>query len=278
MPQPSAILCPRCRKLINADEPSCPHCGLSRPGSRRHFALRSLGRLSEDNVLSYLLYLNVGMYLLSLVLAPSRVGLSANPFALLSPSDRSLLWLGATGTIPIDHFGRWWTLLAANYLHGSVLHIFFNMAAIHQLGPLVLREYGLHRTVVLYTLGGVLGFWVSYVAGVHLTIGASAALCALIGAMLYYGRSRGGAYGQAVFQQIWGWALGIFLFGLLVPGINNWGHGGGMAAGWLLGMALGYRERRRESRVHRVLSAGCVVATLGVLGWAVTTGFLARLL
>jgi rhomboid protease GluP len=173
--------------------------------------------------------------------------------------------------VPIDRLGRWWTLLAANYLHGGLLHIFFNMMALRQLAPFIAREYGPARLVILYTVGGILGFWVSYLAGVRFTIGASAALCALIGAILFYGRSRGGVYGQAVFKQVGIWALVIFGLGLLLPNINNWGHGGGIVAGALLGWVLGYEEKRAETATHRTLAAICAAATVGVLVWAVVS-------
>jgi rhomboid protease GluP len=195
-----------------------------------------------------------------------------NPFTFLSPSDRILLLLGATGTIPIDQLERWWTLVSANYLHGSILHIFFNMVAFRQLATLVIREYGTSRMVVIYTAGGIIGFLISYLAGIRLTIGASAAVCALIGSLLFYGRNRGGLYGKIIYRQIGGWAIGIFMFGLLVPGINNWGHGGGMLAGALLGLLLGYQERSRENSWHRILSGGCLLMTVAVLGWAVLSG------
>lgn len=277
MSRPTAILCPACRKLINADEPRCPYCGTSSPGSSWRRALGGL-RFDAEHAGTVLLYLNVGMYVLSLLLSPTRIGMVPNPLTFLSPSSQSLFLLGATGTVPIDQAGRWWSLLAANYLHGGVLHIFFNMAALRQLAPLVLREYGLNRSVAIYTLGGVLGFYVSYLAGVPRTIGASAALCALIGAALYYGRDRGGVYGQAVFRTVKGWALSILVFGFLIPGINNWAHGGGMAAGFLLAAGLGYREKSRESGLHRGLATACVVATLAALAWGVVGAFAYRLL
>ena len=79
----------------------------------------------------------------------------------------------------MDH--RFWTLVSANYLHGSILHIFFNMAALRQLGLLVAREYGVYRMFIIYTLGGIIGFFISYLASVSWTIGASAAVCSLAG-------------------------------------------------------------------------------------------------
>jgi rhomboid protease GluP len=245
---------------------------MARPGSWWKNNIWTRGFLGTDQVIRTIIYANLGMYVISLLLNPLSTGFSPNPFSLLSPANKSLLLLGATGTIPIDHLHRWWTLVSANYLHGGILHILFNMLAFRQIAHLVLREYGAYRMIILYTLSGIAGFWVSYLAGVPLTIGASAAVCGLIGATLFYGRSRGGAYGQAIYRQIGGWALGLFLFGLLVPGVNNWGHGGGICAGAVLGFLLGYQEKARERLFHKILAGVCVVLTLLILGWAVFSG------
>jgi rhomboid protease GluP len=208
------------------------------------------------------------MYVLSLLFSARSTGLSLNPLTFLSPDSRSLLLLGATGYIPVDRLHRWWSMISANYLHGSILHIFFNMIALRQLGPLVMQEYGNYRMFIIYTISGVFGFFVSYLAGVPLTIGASAAVCGLIGASLYFGKSRGGIYGQTVYRQIGGWAVGIFLFGFMLPTINNWAHGGGMLAGIVLGFLLGYQERNREQQGHKIGALCCVAITGLVLLWA----------
>jgi rhomboid protease GluP len=273
-----SILCPHCSKLISADERTCPHCGISRPGARWKNIPVTRGLLQSDQLIKTIIYANVGMYLISLLMNPTRMGLSANPFMFLSPSNGALLLLGSTGTIPIDQGHRWWTLVSANYLHGGILHIVFNMIALYQIGPLVLREYGANRLIGLYTLGGIFGFLVSYFAGVRLTLGASAAVCSLIGASLYYGKSRGGAYGQAIYKQISGWVLVLFLFGFMVPGINNWGHGGGIVGGIILGYFLGYHERTRENLFHKSLATGCVVLTVAVLAWAILSSVYYRFL
>jgi len=156
--QRKSILCPHCSKLISADEPRCPHCGMSRPGARWKNIPITRGLLQSDQLIKTIIYTNVGMYLISLLMNPTRMGLSANPFMFLSPSNGALLLLGSTGTIPIDQGHRWWTLVSANYLHGGILHIVFNMIALYQIGPLVLREYGANRLIGFYTLGGVFGF------------------------------------------------------------------------------------------------------------------------
>ncbi|MBB1094396.1 rhomboid family intramembrane serine protease, partial [Rhodopseudomonas palustris] len=123
-------------------------------------------------------------------------------------------------------------------------------------------------------LGGIGGFVLSTLAGVNFTIGASAAICSLIGALLYYGKSRGGIYGQNIFSQVGGWAIGIGIFGFLVPGIKNWGHGGGMLAGALLAYLLGYKDKKREKFRDKVLGMVCLGATGLVLLWSCLNGVL----
>lgn len=223
-------------------------------------------------MLKLILVCNIAMFILSIVIDLRPTHFSGSPFNFLSPSNNSLLVLGSSGTIPLFQLHRWWSLISASYLHGSLLHIVFNMIALYQIGPLLIKEYGPSRVFVIYTLSGVGGYLISSFVGVRFTIGASAAVCGLIGAALYYGKSRGGAYGNAVYSQIGGWALGIFLFGFLVPGINNWGHGGGMLTGALVAYLLGYQEQKREKIGHTFLSMACVVCTCLVLLWSILNG------
>jgi len=275
--QKKAIICPHCGKLINADAPLCPYCSHRRPGVPWKRPLGKIKGFDSSQLVRVVICVNVAMYVLSLLFSARRIGMSANPLTALSPSNSSLLLLGASGTIPIDQYHRWGSLVAANYLHGSLLHIFFNMMALRQLGPFVIREFGPFRFIAIYALGGIVGFFVSYVAGVSLTIGASASICALIGAILYYSKSRGGVYGEHLYRQVSGWILGIFLFGFLVPGINNWGHGGGLLGGILLGYLLGYEARRPEIVLHRLLGYAMVLVTGIVLSGNVFSLLLYRL-
>jgi rhomboid protease GluP len=262
------MLCPNCRRLISGDDTVCPYCGIRNPTSHWQ-RLIGKGMSDSDQLLKILIGVNVAMYVLSLLISARSTNLSVNPFFFLSPDNRSLLLLGASGYIPIERLHRWWSLISANYLHGSVMHIFFNMIALRQLGPLVLQEYGNYRMFIIYTLSGAAGFFISYLAGVTFTIGASAAVCGLIGAALYFGKSRGGVYGQTIYRQIGGWAIGIFMFGFLVPSINNWAHGGGMLAGVALGFLLGYKERSREKYGHKIGALFCVIITALILLWAI---------
>ena len=272
-----ATLCPNCKSLISVDASHCPYCGVTRPGSWWKNNPWTRGIRDSDQLLKAIIYTNIGLYVLSLLLNIRGTSVAPNPFALLSPDSGSLLLLGAAGTYPITQFDRWWTLLSANYLHGSILHILFNMFALRYLGLLVIEEYGMYRMFIIYTLGGIVGFSVSYLTGLPLTIGASAAVFSLMGAIIYFGKSRGGAYGQIIFRQVGGWAVGLFIFGLLMPGIDNWGHGGGMVAGAVLGFLLGYQERKRENLSHKFIAGLLMIVTVAVLGYAIVTGIYQRI-
>jgi len=269
------LLCPRCRRLISRSEPRCPYCGLPHPaglhpvGSLLHWLERP-----EDFVRA-LIWVNGILFGLSILFSPTGVGLSANPLRFLSPTSESLILLGASGTFPIERLGRWWTLITAGYLHGGLLHIFFNMAALNQIAPLIVREFGMFRMFAIYTLGAAAGFYASYLAGIALTIGASAGLCALVGAALYYGKRRGGIYGHQIYRQTSGWIVGLVLIGLL-PGINNWAHGGGLVAGVVLAGLLGYNERRPEAFWHRLGGGILMAGTVLALGWAVASATIYR--
>ena len=271
-----SLLCPNCKKLISTSERRCPHCGTAHPAAWWKNNIWTRGFNDPYVLIKWIIGVNIGIYVISLLLNPSGFGLTLNPLTFLSPSGPILELLGATGRVPIEAYQRYWTLISANYLHGGILHIFFNMAAFRQLGLLVAREYGVYRMFVIYILGGVIGFFVSYLASVSWTIGASASVCSLAGALLYYGKSRGGVYGRTLYRQIGIWVVLLFIFGILLPVINNWAHGGGIAAGIGLGFVLGYQERKKENIFHKLLAGGLAVLTLLILGWAILSGIFYR--
>ena len=266
-----SMLCPNCRRIISTDEARCPHCGMSAPGSLWKNNPLTRGWSEDDRLIRTILFINIAMFIFSLVISKGMPASGFNPLRMLAPSFRGLALLGATGTLMIRNAG-WWTLISANYLHAGLLHIFFNMVAFYQIAPLTTRLFGVYRFFVIYTFSGVGGFLVSCLMGTTVTVGASAALCGLIGAALYYGKSRGGIFGDSIYRQIGGWAIGILVFGFLIPQINNAAHIGGMVFGGLTAMLLGYTERSRETMIHRALAALCMLITLLILILALYRG------
>jgi len=269
MKKQTSLLCPQCRRIISRDEQKCPHCGLTFPGSLLNRLVMPF--FANDRIIPIVIAINALMYCISLLMDIQNANLSVHPLYFLSPSNISLLISGATGTVPIDRFGRWWTIISANYLHAGLLHIVMNMAALNMMGKLIVREYGTYRMITIYAISGIIGYIVSYLAGIGFSIGASAAICGLIGAALYFGKSRGGIYGQAVYKQVSGWIISMFLVGIIISGINNWAHIGGLLSGVALGFIFGYRERTPEKMLHRIIAYCCIVLTISVLLWSVGT-------
>jgi rhomboid protease GluP len=263
----TARLCPNCRKLISNDESKCPFCGTRYP----HFFLKGflLKLFNIDDVITSLIMINVLMFGISIFINYSEIRLDINPLSFLSPGSQSLFFLGATGTIPFYNYGHWWSLLTANYLHGGLLHIIFNMIALNQVGTLITKVFGAHRFWIIYTGSGVLGFLLSVMMNIQFTIGASAAVCGLIGAGCYFGKSQGGEYGHFIYQRLSGWIISLFLFGFLVNGINNWGHAGGLFGGILIAWLVGYDVQSKYQKIHRVFAIACIAATSMALLWGI---------
>jgi rhomboid protease GluP len=183
-------------------------------------------------------------YLATLVSDPSGIRMGGI-FSMGSPSLESLFLYGASGAMPVLYYGRWWTVLSASWLHGGLLHIVFNMMWIRNLAPATVEVFGPGRTIIIYVGGGAVGFLASTLAGLlalpgplrgaGYTVGASAPLFALFGALLVYGRRSGSRH---VTEQVRGMALGMlafgFILGFIAPGIDNWAHLGGLGGGYVL--------------------------------------------
>ena len=265
-------LCYRCGRLNRVDAAECFYCGARRPGlwGFAPFAGRLVGRLDFAGAVTVVC---VVLYFVSILLDPAAAFRARNPFDMLSPSDRALVRLGMAGAAPWAA-GWWWTLITGVYLHGSLLHIVFNLLWVRQLAPAVEQLFGRARLVVIYTVAGLLGFVVSNLVGIRFTLGASGAVFGLLGAMVAYGRSRGGVFGVAVLRQYGQWALFIFIASFFLAGVNNWGHAGGFAGGYLAASALGHLERRPERGVDRLAALGAVAVTVLSFALAIWNGFL----
>jgi rhomboid protease GluP len=256
-----ARLCPNCGRLISVNAKECIHCGwknygLSGVGTGFEKIIRSLGGL-----VPVLIGFSVFLYLVSLLMDLSSLLAPRGLFGLLAPTGTALYKLGMTGAFPLAQ-GQWWTLFTAIYLHGGILHILFNMIWLRNVGYAVDEFFGTARAFIIFTAAGVAGFLLSDLLRVSFTVGASGSIFGLLGALIFYGRHRGGAFGEALMRQVGSWALMAFVFGFLFPGVNNWAHAGGFVGGYLAAMLLGYQEIGRERTGHRIAAIILAVITL----------------
>ncbi len=258
-----SVICASCGVLVGVNDERCDNCGRRNPGLWGYGpALRRLG--NDLGFIPLVIGATITLYVISLILS------GANMQMMLSPSTEILFLLGASGAIPVIQEGRWWTVLTAGWLHAGVMHIFFNVLWIRQLAPEIANLYGAGRMVIIYTIAGVTGFTLSSLAGAYLsfmpipflrgayfTVGASAPIFGLLGALVHYGRRTGSSHvGQAGLQ----YALLMGVFGLIFPGVDNYAHLGGFAGGYLASMLL---DPLRPERIdHLAIAVACLVVTL----------------
>ena len=261
-----SVVCASCGSLVGVNDDRCYSCGRRNPGLWGFGpVLRRLG--NDFGFTAAILYGCAVLYALSLLLTVLSGGslTGGSIFSILGPNRYALDALGAAGGLPVFGEGRWWTLLSAGWLHGGALHILFNMMWVRQLGPIVADMYGGARMVIIYTISSVLGFLLSSFLGAHgvpfsgayYTLGASAPIFGLLGALLHYGH-RGGS--SLVRSQAISWAVPIFLFGFFMGGVDNAAHLGGFVGGYIASKWLDPLKPERMD--HFVGAAVCLVATM----------------
>jgi len=265
-----SVVCASCGSLVGVNDESCYSCGRRNPGLWGFGPmLRQFG--NDFGFVPLVIYGSVALYVAMLLVTLALGGniFGGGVMGLLSPHPTVSYMFGASGAYPVYGEHRWWTLLSAGWLHGSVLHILFNMLWVRQLGPATADMYGAGRMVIIYTLASVVGFLVSSTAGLlfgnvpipflrgaGLTVGASAPIFGLLGALVYYGR-RGGS--SMVGAQALQYAVILGLFGFIMPGIDNYAHAGGFLGGYLAGRWLD--PLRPERMDHLVGAAVCLALT-----------------
>jgi rhomboid protease GluP len=274
--RPSSVLCPSCGTLVGVKDERCLSCGRLYPGM---WGLTPLLRNVGDDMgfVALVTWACGALYLASLASDPQGIR-SGGLLSFFAPSIESLFLFGASGAGPVFGLGHWWTLLSAGWLHGGVLHILFNMLWVRDLAPATARLYGPGRAVIVYTaaavsgfaassLAGTLAFLPPFLRGAGLTVGASAPIFGLIGALLHYGRRGGSSY---IGQRAKSLALTMLLFGFVMPGIDNWAHLGGLAGGYL---AAKWLDPLQPERGNHVLAAlVCLLASFAAIAVSVVKG------
>lgn len=277
-----SIVCPSCGRLVGVRDASCYGCGRTHPGLFGFAPL--LGRFGRTMTFGDIVFWGCGALFLITLLVDFEKSLSGGGgiMSMLSPPGGVLFVFGSSGAFPIFGYGRFWTVLSAAWLHGGLLHIFFNMMYVRQLISGVESIFGLGRTIIIYTVSAIAGFGLtSTIAllsnlgplaflpgplhGANMTVGASASLCGLAGALFAYSRVsldyRLQSYAkQSILVMI---AVGFLMSDWSGKGqgfsIDNWAHLGGALGGYVSARLL--RPLERESAWHLVGGLICLGLT-----------------
>lgn len=235
-------MCPSCRAFISSDDRQCPYCDAPLQSQARMRIVSSSsgeGMIPEHAFTTYiLLMINVALWAISIYLSSEN----GNKSAFMDIDGETLVLLGGKFTPYVRQAGQWWRLITAGFLHGGLLHIAMNGWALLAMGRQVDMVYGSARYLVIFFAGTVGGFWASTMfSSSPLSVGASAGLCGLVGAMIAVGFLSKSRMALDLRDGYLRYAGFLVLFGLLSPfgRIDNWAHLGGIGAGFAVAMLVG---------------------------------------
>jgi membrane associated rhomboid family serine protease/Flp pilus assembly protein TadD len=202
---------------------------------------------------------------------------SADPFAFIHPlqefSPQVSIHFGANYG-PLTLSGDWWRLLTYMFLHGSVLHIAFNMWCLWDLGQLCESLYGRWTYAAIYGITGIAAGVASVAWNPEVwSVGASGAIFGLAGALLasfYLGEfSLPRVAIQGTLRSLLFFVGFNVLFGSMFPGIDNACHIGGLISGLILGALIARVAPQDDAPLRRVSVLAAVALVVAGGAWGV---------
>jgi len=251
-------MCPHCRAFITVKDRVCPYCHEAVAPKQSVESTVFAGFIPHVRFnMMIILLINFGVYLATALYSMN----SGHENAFIDLDPRTLVMFGAKYNFLLAQ-GEWWRLVTAGFLHGGIVHIFMNCIGLLLIGADVEETYGAARMLVIYFCSTVAGFYASAMWSPVVSVGASAAVFGLLGAMIAYGVRKG--EGLSLRSGYVMWAGYNLLFGILGGGnIDNAAHIGGLAAGFGIAYFAGTEGRVRspQEALWRVASWICILIT-----------------
>jgi membrane associated rhomboid family serine protease len=225
--------------------------GGAKPSPARSFR-QTRGRLTSVAAPATLalIAVNVVVYVITI----SQGGNANNPAG-------QLFFDGAlVGVLVAD--GDWYRLITSAFLHGSLLHLLFNMAALWWVGSVVEENLGTARYLLVYFASGLAGSAGALIMSEpdQLTIGASGAVYGIFGALLILEYLRTGSLA--------GPALTLIVINLVltftIPNISVGGHIGGLVGGIAATYAVSQWRYGRLRWLGPTLAVGVGVVSIAI--------------
>ncbi len=155
--------------------------------------------------------------------------------------------------------GEYYRLLSGIFLHGSLLHLLFNMYALWVLGKQLESLVGRGKFCVIYFISGLCGSLFSMLFNHNVfSVGASGAIFGLMGSLLFFGYHYRVYFGNTIIREILPVVLINLLFGFSSSNVDNFAHIGGLIGGFMITSGLGIDDK--SSRSDRI--NGLIVITI----------------
>lgn len=162
--------------------------------------------------------------------------------------------------------GEIYRLVSYMFLHAGIMHILLNMYSLYIVGTKVEDFFGKWKYLLIYFISGISGGLLSIgLSQDTISVGASGAIFGLFGALIYFGYSYRGYIGSMIRSQIIPIVVYNLLIGFFIPGIDMWGHVGGLIGGILTANVLGTIENK-DYKISNIVLLVIYFAFLVYLG------------
>ena len=142
--------------------------------------------------------------------------------------------------------GQLCRLVTFMFLHVEVIHLLCNMYALYVVGPRVEDFFGKKKFLLIYFISGISASLLSVGLNENVSsVGASGAIFGLFGALLYFGYAYRGYVGTMVRSEILPVIIINLLISFMLPGIDVWGHIGGLIGGIIAAYMVGTIENKK---------------------------------
>lgn len=150
--------------------------------------------------------------------------------------------------------GELYRLVTYMFLHAGIVHIGLNMYSLYIVGPRVEDFFGKWKYALIYFISGICGGLLSIgVTPDVVSVGASGAIFGLFGALIYFGYNYRGYIGAMIRSQVVPIVIYNLFMGLFIPGIDMWGHVGGLIGGILTANMVGTIENKKYNISNIIL-------------------------
>ena len=134
--------------------------------------------------------------------------------------------------------GEWYRLITPMFFHVDWSHIIFNAFSIYIFGSRMEMFAGKLNTIAVYIISGIGGCLISSVFGNGFSVGASGAICGLMGAVLIISAVEKKDVGGLSYFTMVIYSILVLAMGLLGSGVDNYGHIGGFVTGAVIQYAV----------------------------------------
>ena len=145
---------------------------------------------------------------------------------------------------PSIRLGEYYRLITGMFLHGSIMHLFFNVYALYVIGSQIENYFGRIKYLIIYLFSGLMGALFSMIfGGSAASIGASGAIFGLMGSLLYFGYHYRVYLGNVLKTQLIPLIIFNLFLGFILSGVDNFAHIGGLIGGVLITKAVGVKDK-----------------------------------